>query len=134
MNDEPTDLASEADPILNRLERMEHEHENFKKSADRRLVLSETRFEALRAGMVDLDSLKSLDLSDLTPSEDGTVPGVTNRIAALKKEQPWLFARHSSSSTATPPTSGSLRPKHATEMDPDEYRIARARMIARHQV
>ncbi len=47
--------------------------------------------EALKAGIVDLDGLKLLDLSSCQVNENGELEEAEALIADLKRSKPWLF-------------------------------------------
>jgi hypothetical protein len=95
-----------------------------------RLIFSELKAEAVRAGIVDLDGLKLLDLSKMRLADDGKVPGATEMIETLKLRKPWLFQATSSSTTIPVPLAQPATPKRATEMTDAEYRVARAQLLA----
>jgi hypothetical protein len=90
-----------------------------------RLVAQGLRVEALKAGMVDLDGLKLLDMSSVTLNADDTVADGMRIMQALKKDKPWLFRSASSSSAAAVPSARPPRMKSAMEMTDDEYAAAR---------
>lgn len=102
-----------------------------RREAAARLVRAELKFEAVRAGMIDLDGLKLVDQAKIVLSPSGEVDGVSALIAQLKQDKPWLFAEASSSSHATPPPAKTPRQKHASEMTDAEYRTARAALLKR---
>ena len=134
MNDDTTDITNQEeghDPVLERLERLEREHQEFRRDSERRIVLAETKAEAIRAGMIDLDGLRFLDLNAIQPDADGGLGGITEAVTRLKSSKPWLFGSPSSSSVARVPPSRPPRQKLATEMTNEEYRIARAKIIGR---
>lgn len=95
-----------------------------------RLILAELRHEALRAGMVDTDGVRLLDLSHLRLSADATLPEAPGLIAGLRAAKPWLFTR-STSSPAAPPSNIPQAPRRATDMTTDEWRLARAELLRR---
>jgi len=120
--------ASE-DELRSRLERLERETLEDRRLSEQRVILAELKVEAIRAGIVDLDGLKFLDVSRVQLEEDGGVPGSVELINQLKRIKPWLFGAPSSSSTAKVPPSRSARQKLATDMTDEEYRVARANII-----
>ena len=93
-----------------------------------RLILAELRTEALRAGMIDTDGIRLLDLASLRLAPDATLPDAPALIALLRAAKPWLFTR-STSSLAAPPSSAPPVPRRATEMTDHEWRQARADLL-----
>ena len=96
-----------------------------------RLVLAELKAEAVRAGIVDLDGLRLLDLSMAKIGEDNTVQGATELIEGLKTRKPYLFQASSSSVAVPPPAQPSAR-KMAIEMTDEEYQAARAQLLKQY--
>jgi uncharacterized membrane protein YqiK len=92
------------------------------KSANDRIIHSELRVFAIKAGMVDLDGLKLADVSKITLEDDGTVKGAEELMAALKEAKPYLFGKPptGSSNPAPPPPPGDGQPKKAKDMSEDE--------------
>ena len=119
-----TELRARAEALEQQLSRVQRE-------ADSRLIRAELKAEAVRAGMVDLDGLKLLDLSAARLNERGEVEGATTMMTELRREKPWLFGSPSSSSSATPPPAQAPHQKNASEMTDTEYRAARAELLKR---
>lgn len=97
-----------------------------------RLVAANLRTEAVRAGMVDLDGLRLVDLSAVRLGDDDTVIGGRKLMDDLRRNKPWLFASTSSSSVSIAPSSHPLRPKTALEMTDEEYAAARTAITKYH--
>ena len=95
------------------------------------LLSAELRLAAMRSGMIDLDGIKLIDSAALKPKEDGTRPELTQVMANLRRDKPWLFTPATSSSAATPPSSSPQRRKLATEMTMEEWRLARSELLRR---
>jgi hypothetical protein len=114
-----------------RAESLERQLDAARVETSARLVRAELKVEAIRAGMVDLDGLKLVDLSAVSVDEDGDVQGAGPVMERLKRDKPWLFGGASSSSRAAPPQAAPPKPKLATEMTDTEYRVARAELIRR---
>ncbi|HME19842.1 MAG TPA: hypothetical protein VKI44_00490 [Acetobacteraceae bacterium] len=120
-----TELRTRAETLERRLAEIEQE-------ARARVTRAELKVEALRAGIVDLDGLKLLDLRNVELTSDGELANAAELMAQLRRAKPWLFGGASSSSPSSPPPVQPPRQKLATEMTDDEYRAARA-AILKHQ-
>lgn len=134
MSDEPDVGASPAEELASlraKADRLEKELLDMSTAARERLVHAELRVEAVRAGMIDLDGLKLANLAQVSVGEDGEVHGGAALMDRLRGEKPWLFARASSSSTASPPPGAVVKQRLATEMSLDEWKLARAELLRR---
>lgn len=114
-----------------RAEALERQLREQNEAQAARLVRAELKAEAVRAGMVDLDGLKLVDMAAVRLNEAGEVEGAAMLMAQLKRDKPWLFGGFSSSSRASAPPAHPARAKLATEMTPEEYRAARAELLRR---
>lgn len=103
------------------------------KSAQDRIIRAELKAEALKAGMIDLDGLKLADLSEVTLSDDGNVEGAQEALERLKESKPYLFGEPSKSSSSTKdvPPKDDAKPKRATDMTPEEYQAAKAKITGK---
>jgi hypothetical protein len=90
-----------------------------------RLVAANLRTEAVRAGMIDLDGLKLVDLSDVRLDHADKIVGGRQIMAELRRSKPWLFGATSSSSLVAAPASQPVRQKTAMDMTDEEYASAR---------
>jgi hypothetical protein len=90
-----------------------------------RLVVANLRTEAVRAGMIDLDGLKLIDLSAVRLGNDDRVIGGRKLMDDLRRNKPWLFGVTSSSSVAMAPVAQPVRQKTVLEMNDEEYAAAR---------
>ncbi|MGI4944865.1 MAG: hypothetical protein ACRYHQ_30630 [Janthinobacterium lividum] len=99
--------------------------------ANQRLVQSELRGHAIRAGIIDVDCLKLLDSSALKLDEHGTLPEAAAALAQLKRDKPWVFAQPNSSHPAPPPAPAPPQQKTAKDMTHAEWRMARDQLIKR---
>ena len=97
-----------------------------------RLVVANLRTEAVRAGMVDLDGLKLIDLSAVRLGDDDKIVGGRKLMDDLRRNKPWLFVATSSSSAAIAPVSQPVRQKTALEMTDEEYATARTAVTKHH--
>lgn len=121
----------QADSLNERLDQLERESQELRQRSDERVIQAEMKVEAMRAGMVDLDGLKFLELNQLRLDDKGNVSGGQELIAQLRRAKPWLFAAPTSSSTARVPASKPARVKLVSEMTDEEYRVARTNVIRR---
>ena len=96
-----------------------------------RLIMASLRTEAVRAGMVDLDGLKLINLPEAQLGSDDTVIGARKIMENMRRSKPWLFGTSSSSSIAAVPASQPVRHKTALEMTDEEYAVARAALVKR---
>ena len=120
----PTSDAERAADLERRLNELEA-------STNARLVRAELKAVAVRAGMIDLDGLKLIDVDELKLDADGNVKGAGEVMRDLRRSKPWLFGGASTSSSASAPPAQPPRPKLATEMSYDEWQAARTDMLKR---
>ena len=111
------------------LEASADELDTLRRQYESRLVVANLRTEAVRAGLIDLDGLKLVDLATVRLNSDDTVNGGRQLMDDLRRSKPWLFNAGSSSSAAVAPASQPVRQKTALEMTDDEYTAARATLI-----
>jgi hypothetical protein len=127
-----TDENSDSDDWKIRAELAEAALSRVQSESDARLIRAELKAEALRAGMVDLDGLKLLDIAAVTLNEAGEVADAAALLAALKRAKPWLFGKAASSSAAAhPPRPEPARHRHANELSHEEWLAARAALLRR---
>ena len=91
-------------------------------AAQARIIRAEIKAAAVKAGMIDMDGLKMLDLSKLTLNDDGEVDGADALLEAAKKVKPYLFGDAKTSSTTPPPKPSDPKDKTAKDMTDDELR------------
>jgi multidrug efflux pump subunit AcrA (membrane-fusion protein) len=97
-----------------------------------RVAQAELKAEAVRAGMIDLDGLKLIDVASIRLNQNGEVEDAASLLARMKREKPWLFgAGVSSSAAANPPRPEPPRSRHANELSHEEWLSARAALIRR---
>jgi hypothetical protein len=105
---------------------------NLQAKSEARLIRSELKAEAVRAGMVDLDGLKLLDATEVWLNDKGEVADAAAILAKLKRAKPWLFGNiTSSSASANPPRPEPPRIRHANELSHEEWQAARAALLRR---
>ncbi len=100
-----------------------------KTEADQRVIRAELKASAIKAGMVDLDGLKLLDLSKVTLNDKGEIEGADALMAEAKKSKPYLFGETTTtSSTQKPPEQKPGEKKLAKDYAPGspEYLAAKA--------
>lgn len=121
--------GNSVDELRARADLLEQRLSDFQQQSDIRLVHSEMKAEAIRAGIIDLDGLKLLDLSAVKLNEKCEVDDAAGLMLRFKKAKPWLFATPSSSNFLNAPQVQPPRQKHATEMTNTEYAVARAALL-----
>ena len=127
-----TDEMNDAEDWQARAQNAEAALSRVQAEAEARLIRAELKAEALRAGMVDLDGLKLLDVADLRLTEVGDVADAPAVLARLKRAKPWLFGMAmSSSSAANPPRPEPPRTRHANDLSHEEWVAARAALLRR---
>lgn len=132
MSEDETVAAPDVDPVAElreRAEALEQRLAETEQEARSRIVRAELKVEAVRAGILDLDGLKLLDLNEVQVTPSGDLANGAELIAQLKRTKPWLFRAPSSSSGANAPPAQPPRLKFATEMTDEEYRAARAALL-----
>jgi hypothetical protein len=97
-----------------------------------RLIAANLRTEAVRAGMIDLDGLKLINLSAVRLDENDMIIEGRKIMTDLRRAKPWLFGAPSTSSAAVPPLSQPIRPKTAMDMTAEEYTAARTAVTKHH--
>ena len=100
-------------------------------------VTYEIRNAAIKAGVIDEnDFVKLVDRSGLKLEKDGKVSGVAELIEQTKAEKAYMFAKPvepvvvDTSSNPRKAPEPNAKPKLATEMTPEDYKIARANIAA----
>lgn len=90
-------------------------------AANERIIRAELKAEAVKAGVVDLDVLKLVDLSKLKINDQGEVEGGAELIKQLKESKPHFFgASNSTEKGGTPPKGDNGKPKKVSEMTAEE--------------
>ena len=131
MSEDSVDDGAAPDDWQARAEAAERALGQIQRESAEKLKRAELKIEAVRAGMVDLDGLKLIDLDRVMFGEDGGVADAPAIMTRLKREKPWLFGAASSSSTAGVPRAESPRARHARELNEAEWRAARAELLRR---
>jgi hypothetical protein len=100
--------------------------------ANQRVIRAELKAAALKAGMVDLDGLKLLDLSTVKMNDKGEIDGADALMAKAKETKPYLFgSTTNTSSTTVPPNPDKGEVKLARDMTPEERAAAKAKLLGR---
>jgi hypothetical protein len=134
MDDElPAAPIAILDPIVLIDQPPSDEIATLKSSFESRLVAADLRTEAVRAGMIDLDGLKLIDLSGVRLDDSDKVVGGRKLMAELRRNKPWLFGAATSSSIAIAPASQPARQKTAMDMTDEEYASART-AVTKYQI
>ena len=97
--------------------------------AHHRLIQSELKSHALRAGIIDVDGLKMMDTSALKIDDKGNLPDPTAALATFKVAKPWLFRQASSGNPSAAPAPEPPKARMAKEMTYEEWQSARSRLI-----
>ncbi len=126
------DTSEGLEELRSRAELLERRLAEIQQQTEARLIRAELKTEAIRAGIIDPDGLKLIDISALKLNGDGEFEGAAELISEFKNSKPWLFGRQrSSSSGSMAPPSSPPRQKLATEMTESEWRHARGLLIGR---
>jgi hypothetical protein len=121
----------DAESLRIRAEALERQLQEAMATHQAAMVRAELKAEAVRAGMVDLDGLKLVDLADVRVNEAGEIEGAAALMQKLRRAKPWLFGERHSSSPAMVPPAQPPQARRATEMSLDEWRAARAELLKR---
>lgn len=101
-------------------------------ATNERILRSELKAAALKAGMVDLDGLKLADLSKVKLNEAGEIEGADALMEAMKTAKPYLFgATGTTTHTGAPPPKKDPEPVDVRKMPPAEYAAHKAAMLAK---
>jgi hypothetical protein len=131
MIEDDRDDGAPGDGWQARAEAAERALGDVRRESGERLKRAELKIEAVRAGMVDLDGLKLIDLDRVALGDDGTVADAGAIMVKLKQDKPWLFGGGSSSSTASAPRAEPTQARHARELSEADWRSARAELLRR---
>jgi hypothetical protein len=123
------EVPDEINILRGRAAELEQQLSEARKHAEVRLIHSELKVEAVRAGIVDIDGLKLLDTSSVSIGPNGNVMGATELIKSFRASKPWLFGAAFSSRPVQAPPSQPPRSKSATDMTDAEYAAARAAIL-----
>lgn len=105
--------------------------EAAKTEADQRIIRAELKASAIKAGIIDSDALKLLDISGVRLGDAGEVEGAEELLMKFKEAKPHFFAAAttpSTSSTARTPPAKPASGKKAAEMTNQEFAAAMARI------
>jgi len=109
---------------------------NVRSEANGRVIRSELKAHALRAGIIDLDGLRLADTSKLALNEEGDVVGAETLIETLRKEKPYLFAdtragvsTGTTGQTQRPPSPAASSTMDARTLSRDDWQTERNRLL-----
>ena len=103
--------------------------DEVKRQMTSRIVMAELKAEAVRAGMIDLDILRLVNLETIKLDPEQNVQGAVETVAKLKEQKPYLFQGKSSSLAQPAPPAQPLVQKRAIDMSDQEYQIARTALL-----
>lgn len=119
----------EIDSLIRENEELHRSLDEVKRQMTSRIVMAELKAEAARAGMIDLDVLRLVDMDGIKLDPEQNVLGAIETVAKLKEQKPYLFQGKSSSAARVAPTVQPLVNRRATEMTEEEYQIARTALL-----
>ncbi len=125
----PQDNHAEIQALKRQNDDLQRTLAEMKSDMTSRLIMSELKAEAVRAGIIDLDGLRLVDLKKAQLGDDHSVQGASELIETLRAKKPWLFQPASSSVAMPAPPAMPAVQKMATEMTDSEYRAARAQIL-----
>jgi|SRR6516165_10694991 hypothetical protein len=126
-----SDDLNEAENWQARAELAEAALDQLQAEAAAKLIRAELKAEAVKAGMIDLDGLKLIDVNEMKLNEAGEIPDAGAVLARMKRAKPWLFGAASSSAAANPPRPEPPRVRHANELSHEEWLQARSALLRR---
>jgi len=101
-------------------------------ASNERILRSELKTAAIKAGMVDLDGLKLADLSTVKLNDAGEIEGADALMAAMKTAKPYLFgATGTTSHTGAPPPPKPPEAVNVKDMDAAAYAAHKASVLAK---
>ena len=134
MSDNPSEETLPQDTLetlRRQTEALQQELETLRGRARQSTMMADLRVAAVKAGMVDLDGIKLLDLNTVKTTDEGQIPDAQAVMSSLRQSKPWLFTAWSTSSSKEAPPSQPPHQKQAMEMSDDEYAAARALILKR---
>ena len=135
MSEDDTPAGPDTDPVAElraRAEELERRLAETEQEARGRILRAELKVEAVRAGMVDLDGLKLLDLKKVELDLRGRIGECRRAHGATAASEALVVRWHVIVQPSQPAAGAAPRQKLATEMTDEEYRAARA-AILKHQ-
>ncbi len=101
-----------------------------------RVIRSELKAHALKAGIIDLDGLRLADTSKLALNEDGEVVGAEALIQTLREDKPYLFsdgrtgvATGTTGQTQRPPSPAAPSTLNVRSLSRDAWQAERSRLL-----
>lgn len=124
-------MSDDNPPPELRIVELESRLADMEARTNQRLIHSELKSQALRAGIVDLDALKLIETDGLEIDESGNLAGAAKLIADLKRNKPYLFGPANTSTPLSPPPTAPPSVKRATQMTHAEWQSARSELLRR---
>lgn len=129
----PNTSAPEIEDLRNENAKLQQSISDIRRQMTSHLVMAELKAEAARAGIIDLDVLRLLDVEAAKVDDHHNVHGVPEMIGKLKEQKPYLFQSKSSSAPTVAPPAQPMARKRATEMTDDEYQAARSALLRQYR-
>jgi hypothetical protein len=129
----PTAAVPEIEELRNENAKLLQSISEVKRQMTSHLVMAELKAEAMRAGIIDLDVLRLLDLEAAKVDEHHNVLGVPEMIEKFKERKPYLFRSKSSSTPTSAPPAQPMTRKRAVDMTDEEYQAARSALLRQNR-
>ena len=121
------------DELENAKKEYETRFNDIKVKSEQRIVMAELKAEAIKAGIINHNDLKILDLNSIKLDEKGDVIIPKDFFDSAKKERPYLFkisgAESGNTTITTPSPSPTNIKKKLSEMTKDEYEASKNNII-----
>ena len=125
------------DELENAKKEYETRFNDIKVKSEQRIVMAELKAEAIKAGIINHNDLKILDLNSIKLDEKGDVIIPKDFFDSAKKERPYLFkisgAESGNTTITTPSPSPTNIKKKLSEMTKDEYEASKNNIIKNYR-